>query len=142
MVGDWVSVLARFLHVEEHHNAVGGYYKLERKPCKVIGVYCDGESLSVDKSCHEVISYDPIVLTKEILEKNGWQVDGTSDCKFYWHKDVDFAIPLSGFESNTKNFHFISDYFGTSFFRFQYVHELQQALRLCRMNELADNFKI
>lgn len=66
----------------------------------------------------------PIPLTPEILEKNGINLD----------MNVDLTKPLfsMGIHANdtcVKK-------------RFRYIHELQHALRLCGLEELADNFKI
>lgn len=68
----------------------------------------------------------PIPLTAEILEKNGWkfdEIDGT-----YYNKIDVYGrkAPYSIFDGIIINS----------------VHELQHALRLCGLNELADNFKL
>ena len=72
----------------------------------------------------------PIVLTPEILEKNGWRFN-TEDR--WLHYEVDFYIEeckgrLQCYEINQ--------------IKLDSVHQLQQTLRLCGLNELADNFKI
>ena len=79
---------------------------------------------------------EPIPLTSEILEKNGfWVMENvnngaeeyiayaTAGLMFHYNRDNDYYFP------NTP----ISR---------KYVHELQHALRLCGLDELADNFKI
>lgn len=72
----------------------------------------------------------PILLTDDILKKNGFKnekyhneydIDGTNFyviefCDTFSYQDTDMEI--------------------------KYVHELQRALRLCGLNNLADNFKI
>ena len=78
----------------------------------------------------------PILLTKEILEKNGWKIAGTSKEKYYWHEGILFCLPMCGFEySNGRNVSpdklFADDFFGTVNMRLLFVHELQHALRLC-----------
>lgn len=80
----------------------------------------------------------PIHLTAEILEKNGWWLENED---FYRHKGVDFLLwwyrGIWSVEIETK--------FGVEYHSFtdiHYVHELQHALRLCELNELANNFKI
>lgn len=97
------------------------------------------------------VKLEPIPLTEEILKANGWinRVDG----KFgsggnvvrgafvgvnRWHpKRMQERMCLVSFSSKkfgllvTGRFHYIN-----------YVHELQHALRLCGLNNLADNFKI
>ena len=75
----------------------------------------------------------PIVLTPEILEKNGWKETE------YWHeyKDgksiIQCCLPdmqgiINGIE--IKNF------------KCEYVHQYQHLLRLCGLDEIADNFKV
>ena len=72
----------------------------------------------------------PIILTPEILEKNGWCYDVED---MWLHDKVYFGIERrnGGFQCyNIKQIKLDS------------VHQLQQTLRLCGLNELADNFKI
>lgn len=73
--------------------------------------------------------FSPIPLTAEILEKNGFKnIDklGAERCNGFniYFKDGD------GFSFNEH------------YFSLHYVHEFQHALRLCRLRELADNFKV
>lgn len=89
---------------------------------------------------------DPIPLTAEILEKNGFkgegylilELDEFSYLEYYpfegrlrkiWH-----GIDEWNNHSDTKDITFQC--------HCKYVHELQHALRLCRLNEIADNLKI
>ena len=76
----------------------------------------------------------PILLTPEILEKNGWKRYGTfmdvmadEDTHFSWGEDKYGAMLYQDecYMCNCK-----------------YVHTLQHALRLCGFDELADNFKV
>lgn len=77
---------------------------------------------------------EPIPLTEEILFKNGFEyemekITSTSN-GYYIFRLEDFYIDIYthsyGFGCATIN----------------YVHELQHLLRLCGLNDLADNFKI
>ena len=72
----------------------------------------------------------PIILTPEILEKNGWWYDGDD---MWQHEEVGFYI-----EKCNERFrcYDIND------IKLDSVHQLQQTLRLCGLNELADNFKV
>ena len=83
----------------------------------------------------------PIILTPEILEKNGFVFDS------------DFWIIANPRYNNVRMVAYYStdDYAADAFlghwafdenYAIDYVHELQHALRLCGLNELADNFKI
>ena len=83
----------------------------------------------------------PIPLTPEILEKNGF----VFDCDFwtianprynnvrmvrYCSIDEDATDAFLGHRAFDENY------------AIDYIHELQHALRLCGLNELADNFKV
>lgn len=73
---------------------------------------------------------EPIPLTPEILEKNGWWFD-TEDM---WHHDeVDFSIEKWNGKFQCYDINQI---------KLDAVHQLQQTLRLCGLNDLADNFKV
>lgn len=79
---------------------------------------------------------EPIPLTAEILEKNG--------CNNYWgalYNLQDQTLALS----KEMGYFIIGHDYGKDFEPFiiiRYVHELQHALRLCGLTDLADNFKI
>lgn len=92
-----------------------------RKVCAItkhkIGYHlCDGESTMHYARLHDVNS---IPLTPEILEKNG--LDKVPELSMVINRDT---MPLY----HSPMLH--------------YVHELQRALRLCGLNDLADGFKI
>ena len=71
----------------------------------------------------------PIEITPEILEKNGWWYDVED---MWLHDEVDFGIERwKGFQC-----------YNISQIKLYSVHQLQHTLRLCGLNELADNFKI
>ena len=72
----------------------------------------------------------PIPLTTEIIEKNGWwyAIDD-----LWLHDGVSFCIE----KCNGK-----FQCYDISQIKLHSVHQLQQTLRLCGLNELADNFKV
>ena len=72
------------------------------------------------------LEVDPIPLTAEILEKNGVKDSGALSYEFYDGYHVFLYA-----EKRTVHA-------GALWF----VHELQHALRLCGLHDLADNFKI
>lgn len=83
----------------------------------------------------------PIPLTPEILEKNGF----VFDCDFWTianprYNNVRMVRYCSIDEDATDAFlgHWAFD----ENYAIDYIHELQHALRLCGLNELADNFKV
>lgn len=86
-------------------------------------------------------NFEPIPLTAEILEKNGFKK--TTDEKYYMcddyselsaeeYSDSIWLICCSDIECNLP----------VQKIMVSYIHQLQQFLRLCGLNELADNFKI
>ena len=72
----------------------------------------------------------PIPLTAGILEKNGWWYDLDD---IWLHDGVCFCI-----EKWNGKF----QCYDISQIKLDSVHQLQQTLRLCGRNELADNFKV
>ena len=87
----------------------------------------------------------PIPLTPEILEKNGWERDIDKE----WKYNNSHILPHYCYQWEKRNVK-IEMYAGLEGFtisliigrRFYAVHELQHALRLCGLDELADNFKV
>ena len=87
---------------------------------------------------YECDDIEPIPLTDEILENNGFDID-YHHAMFYFNKDtldevrvhVDYA---EDYDIDSP------DYRMSGCCR--NVHELQHALRFCGLEELADNFKI
>ena len=87
----------------------------------------------------------PIVLTPEILDKNGWERDIDKE----WKYNNSHILPHYCYQWEKQNVK-IEMYAGLEGFtisliigrRFYAVHELQHALRLCGLDELADNFKV
>lgn len=94
---------------------------------------------------------EPIILTSEILEKNGWQsfvptaytccqnhlsIKNEGDIHIEWNREdgtlsvwVDYSEDEEGTNPNLKA-------------SVKYVHELQDALRLIGLNEMANNFEV
>ena len=83
--------------------------------------------------CHSEDKIEGIPITPEILEKNGWKEAE------YWHEYQDgeniiqCCLPdmrgrINGIEIEN--------------FKCEYVHQYQRLLRLCGLDEIADNFKI
>ena len=106
------------------------------------------------------IQVKPIPLTPEILEKNGWYYGLTSDeedaeyclggCHYdrHWCYDEGAGSISLIFPNDTDGGELIIDdqsfnrHLNLVFCDTLHVHELQRELRLCGLNELADNFKI
>lgn len=81
----------------------------------------------------------PIPLTPEILEKNGFETKfGYSK---YNDEDDFFLITWNEISHHLRIRTFDNDC-ALDKDHIDYVHELQHALRLCGLNDLADNFKV
>ena len=130
-------------------------------PLKVDGVLTDDISLEGEGFLGGVDGLiRPIPITPEILEKNGWHFDltpyekdlneccGMSIDKHWCYADTNIDIslffPITGEEMGRLdvNNHHLKRYLEFVLRDTLYVHELQRALRLCGLDELADNFKI
>ena len=75
----------------------------------------------------------PFPLTAEILEKNGWKETQ------YWHEYQDGRSTIQCRLPDMQGM--INGVF-IEHFQCEYVHQYQHLLRLCGLNELADNFKV
>ena len=90
-------------------------------------------SFACSATLFRAYEFEPIPLTSEILEKNGWKETE------YWHeyKDGNTIIQYS-----LSNIWGIINEIEIEHFKCEYVHQLQHLFRLCGLNELADNFKV
>lgn len=117
-IGDWV-----------YDNMLKGYGKIE--VLTPFAVQCD-----IHTDTHHMDFFQPIPLTEEILKANGFRTEefeygevgwypkeGCTYITQYPHKNPMFALEGTDID-------------------LEYVHQLQQALRLCGLNDLADNFKL
>ena len=75
----------------------------------------------------------PIPLTAEILEKNGWK-----EAQF-WHEYQDGKNTI---QSCLLDMRGIINGVEIQHFKCEYVHQYQHLLRLCGLNDLADNIQI
>ena len=71
-----------------------------------------------------------IPITPEILEKNGWWFNTEDE---WLHDEVDFDIEKWNGRFQCYDINQI---------KLDSVHQLQHALRLCGLDQLADNFKV
>ena len=103
-------------------------------PLKVDGVLTDDISLDGEGflgGAEGLIR--PITITPKMLEKNGWKETQ------YWHEyqdgknTIQCCLPdMRGRINGIEIEHF----------KCEYVHQYQHLLRLCGLDELADNFKV
>ena len=144
-IGDWVGRVVDDKRIIEDYRQVDWIRpgEIGMRYCKVWSIGC----------------IEPIPLTPKILEKNGFSPETflTSE----WEKEVYFKEFSSCVVEPDDSGKYI---FGTTIYwnktdsdgspidwgtiyesriyNLQYVHELQHALRLCGLYELADNFKV
>ena len=91
---------------------------------------------------------EPIPITPEILEKNGFEMFKYDGWVHYYRIFGNGAIPFVlhstiGGEMLSQEVDIFSTSTNTNRgIDVNYVHELQHALRLCGLNEIADNFKL
>ena len=124
IIGDWVSCGGTPIRVENIHGDCINFQH---------DIPFVQEEFMIDFA--EIV---PISLTPEILEKNEFnQVIDTCKIKTYHRKPIN-VIMFSTPEITILP----EESFIIKNLKIQYVHEFQHILRLCRMNELADNFKI
>ena len=90
-------------------------------------------SFACSATLFRAYKFEPVLLTPEILEKNGWERNG-----IFMEKRIDENTHLSwtdicGSVLSQGNYYMCDC---------NYVHTLQHALRLCGGDELANNFKV
>ena len=90
-------------------------------------------SFACSATLFRAYEFEPIPLTPEILEKNGWKETE------YWHEYEDGNTII---QYSLSNIWGIINEIEIEHFKCEYVHQLQHLLRLCGLNELADNFKV
>ena len=137
MIGDWVIFSDNPLKVQHIYNdgddIVAG----------IIEEGIDGEGIHEEIKYVPLVNCSPIPLTPEILEKNGFDFVKGSDNRSIWngwwiYKNLELATCCLNREGNWPCYINICD----SNIKCEYVHQLQHALRLCGLDELADNFKL
>lgn len=136
MIGDWVY---NALYVDTEIPNKGHGWKAVRVP-----------NLPFD----EEWAIEPIPLTEEMLEMNGFEEYRYGVCQSVRYRiitetDTVMIEPMKvksrlgnkwyWFDNKTRKFEIVKPHV---LYPLVYVHELQHALRLCGLTELADNFKV
>ena len=134
MVGDYVKYLGDIYIVEEI--SIKGWVHLIHPKIKARVI------LSSDYIMHLL---EPISLTVEILERNGW-IYNNEDEKFFPQTWINDELMLRAIDDYSYRVVVISDYddedTNDTPFIITYIHELQHILRLCEYDDLANNFKL
>lgn len=107
--------------------------------------YCTPHKISLEEDfrfcCSGELCFKPIPITAEIIEKNGFS-RFFSECKMRYDNGI-ISIVFSINKIDIDWIDIVDNEIGNIHLKnIRYVHELQHALRLCGLNELADNFKI
>lgn len=132
MIGDWVSYIPEIEIGEDSYLGEPRYTQVDIPTLQRM----------------EDLIFTPIPLTPEILEKNGlkdWCEHSTIVRSVNVLVEDNTNLCIQEIKGQDSMFVQIS-HCGAGSFEFRkhlkYVHELQRALRLCGLNELADNFKV
>lgn len=133
MLDDWVYVVGTFISVGENGAATSiSISDVETRAAKINCL--TNKATYTDAPTSGEYLFNPIPLTSEILEKNAYPDKGS------WYYFGDFYVAHYG---DCYVIHQNPDDDKREFLcRIYYVHELQHALRLCGLTDLADNFKI
>lgn len=117
MIGDWVLVNGNPMQIQAVNDIDGEIMAGDE-------LYC-----LIEDRVHSEDKIEPVPLTAEILEKNGWKYNPT--IKAYEWKDKAFYISIH-LDEKTR-IYVVNDYiFGMALGA---VHELQHALRLCEIDK-------
>ena len=131
MIGDWVRI--------PHINKIGKVYRIDRANGKG-----NGFAAVIDGDFHESL-LESIPLTKEILEYNGFELREGCTTAWDWHNGEQ-SVHISGDHTcpigQTVTIYTPGGCAGAAFsshrtltdHKIRGVHELQHALRLCRIN--------
>ena len=125
---------------------VGDWLMFNDKPCQVKGLHNDDTvTLTGYRSMYYLIDAEPIPLTPEILEKNGFKLEYfiseyfTSECEHYIGIDDRVALNNDKEYMNSNNewcVHVDSETYCTiATCELTYLHELQHILRLCKIDK-------
>lgn len=125
MIGDWVKWKNKYVQVASVSGIVWSFGHIG------VGLaYCNDDHLL---ESHDIKSISPIPLTPEILEKNGWK-----EAQF-WHEYQDGKNTMQACLPDMRG---RINGIEIQYFKCEYVHQYQHLLRLCGLNEMADNFII
>lgn len=121
MLGDWVNFLIDVVGGEtEYDPAVNEY-----QPMRIESIYASGDVESEFGVTNDVTQLQPIPLTAKILERNGF-VFNNLPMEQCWQQ-YGLRLYLSGYGYAISCGENVS-------LRIDYVHELQHALRLCKID--------
>lgn len=120
---------------------VGDWVMLNDKPYQVKGLHNDDTATFIGcRSAYYLVDAEPIPITPEILEKNGFEK--AEDIQLYYYcLGIDDRVSIHDYaydinSSNTWHVHIDSeDYSTIANCELTYVHQLQHILRLCEIDK-------
>lgn len=123
--------------------------KSQGKVERVYGIY-ENRIYTFNGNDRSAEKFEPIPLTPEILEANGFKLDKKYRTLFggvvYEAHIGDTYILIQKCkdwgQDPKKYINILASLSGYHILYPEYVHELQHALRLCGLNDIADNFKV
>ena len=125
-IGDWVLNEEEYIQVTDIYENSGTYY--------------------LNDDATSVKDVSPIPLTPEILELNGFEQkhDGWLRCEDKANGFQNYIfIPYRHLgDIRECEINYVNIVKANYQYVINYVHDLQHALRLCGLNEFADNFKV
>lgn len=124
-IGDWVYDTHSYNYNKEKEPV-----KLDRNEFVELICGCTGNN---DLDLGDM--YEPVPLTEEILKANGWTKQHMEYEEYIWRCPEE-CIYLTQYNTNGQI------YLEETDIELNYAHQLQHALRLCGLDELADNFKL
>lgn len=125
---------------------IGDLVLINNTPHKIQAIdSIDAEILADDElyyvgedRCHSEDKIEGIPITPEILENNGF-IKVNSQRYDYGYPDTDCYVKVN---PKKNMIHVNGRNANSNLYSHSFVHELQHALRLCGLDELADNFKV
>lgn len=132
---------------------IGDWVMVNNVPYKIWNINEHGVFSEKGTAYYSMEEIKPIPITTEILEKNGWHLDTALkehfDSPWLYKNDkitlsLNFPSPRERFAGVLGIFteHAIRTLPGFLWQDTLYVHELQHALHLCGLDELAYNFNV
>ena len=131
MIGDWV--IATKNGVSPLPSEVA---EMLPRTGKVVGIDGDCVILDFKDFCFMLDGIEPVRLTPEILEKNGWEESKEYEPYIYYLLiGKDYSISLSKeWDSTTKTLYWslsIGNHGTDAILSIDFIHQLQHAIRLC-----------
>ena len=128
MVGDWMQKLE-----------AGGHYR----KCRIKAIIDDNvDCVTSDGEVHtlSVNGIEPILLTAEILNENGFESNGNAIWAAYCREDKHANLEISEHyyyddEKTEGGFYWTINCCEYDIIRLRYVHQLQHALNLCGIDK-------